>query len=358
MVSLFLSLPSSVPHIYSVPFAFSAPIPPVLPLPIFPLPLTKVYVYFFSNPLIWIFFHRKRVLRTTNEIADILDELEEVEEDFDDDMVDKDYVDSGNSDTSDDEELLSKVIKAANRSGDPEIRVYMDPPVPSTGDTDQDSDDSDEPAGKVLHLPRRLLAAGAHKKVKRAKISTGRLVQEADTSDDDIEDQETDRESWSRKNPQLVGTNIPDFSKLELPDEVVASIGNYNAYDFYKLFQTEDYAKMVVEQSQLYGGQKDLLRAAAQVNIDTYRCTEAVLLMSGYNGLPRRKMLWERQPDCFNQLVSNSIRRTQMDSMLACLHFRDNANLNSDGFYKVNTNEQSCYWYLYFILKKRKPYCV
>jgi hypothetical protein len=36
--------------------------------------------------------------------------MEEVEEDYDDDMVDKDYMESGNdADTSDDEEALSKV---------------------------------------------------------------------------------------------------------------------------------------------------------------------------------------------------------------------------------------------------------
>jgi hypothetical protein len=147
----------------------------------------------------------------------------------------------------------------------------MDPPVTAPGgDTDQDSDDSDEPAGKILHLPRRLLAAAAQKKVKRAKTGAGRQEQEDNTSDEDIDDQEAGR-SWSQKNPQLVGTKIPEFAKMVLPDEVIASIDDYNAYDFYKLFQPESFAKMVVDQSRLYGGQKDLLKAASQVNLDVYR---------------------------------------------------------------------------------------
>jgi hypothetical protein len=58
--------------------------------------------------------------------------------------------------------------------------------------------------------------------------------------------------------------------------------------------------------------------------------------MSGYNSIPRRKMLWERQPDCYNELVARSIRRTQVDSVLHCLHFRDNANMDGDSYYKVN----------------------
>jgi hypothetical protein len=39
----------------------------------------------------------------------------------------------------------------------------------SKGVTDQDSDDSNEPANKALNLLRSLLAKAAHKKVKRAK---------------------------------------------------------------------------------------------------------------------------------------------------------------------------------------------
>ncbi len=57
--------------------------------------------------------------------------------------------------------------------------------------------------------------------------------------------------------------------------------------------------------------------------------------MSGCNGLPRRKMLWEKQPDFFNQLVSNGLKWTQVDSMLVCLYFRDNAVLDNNGFGKV-----------------------
>jgi len=72
--------------------------------------------------------------------------------------------------------------------------------------------------------------------------------------------------------------------------------------------------------------------------------------MSGYHSVPRRKMLWEKQPDCYNELVATSIRRTQMDSMLHCLHFRDNADMDDDSFYKVrpifdNLNKNSRKWY-------------
>lgn len=158
---------------------------------------------------------------------------------------------------------------------------------------------------------------------------------QGDHSDDEEEMAEGRGRPWKKKDPGLVGSKIPEFKKADVPDELTAAAANYTAYDYYKLFQPNEYAEMVVEQSKLYGGQKDMLRQASMVDMDTYRCTEAVLLLSGYQTVPRRKMLWERSPDCFNKLVSDSIRRTQMDAVLSCLHFRDNAHADGDSYYKV-----------------------
>ncbi len=44
---------------------------------------------------------------------------------------------------------------------------------------------------------------------------------------------------------------------------------SYNAYEYYKLFQLDSYPEIVVEPSKLCNGQKDLLKASAQVNLDT-----------------------------------------------------------------------------------------
>ena len=74
------------------------------------------------------------------------------------------------------------------------------------------------------------------------------------------------------------------------------------------------------------------------MNIDTLRCTEAMMLHSGYHAVPRRRMLWEMKEDCRNHLVANSIRRDEVDAVLKCLHFRDNNELDNDSFYKVILN--------------------
>lgn len=95
---------------------------------------------------------------------------------------------------------------------------------------------------------------------------------EEDARSSDDEDVQADLQgAWVRRDPVLVGSNISDFKKPELSPEFIATAAGYTAYDFYKKFQPDEFAELVVDQSKLYGGQTDNLKAAAQVNVDTYR---------------------------------------------------------------------------------------
>jgi hypothetical protein len=72
---------------------------------------------------------------------------------------------------------------------------------------------------------------------------------------------------------------------------------------------------------------------------------EAVLLLSSYHSVPRRKM-----QDCHNSLVADNIRRDTMEAMLQRLHFRDNVKIDDDGNFKVwpifaNLNKAS-HWFV------------
>jgi len=192
-----------------------------------------------------------------------------------------------------------------------------------------------------------LLAGRAQKRTKKVKRKAGSQEQ-GDHSDEEEEEEEVNTRRtgpWVKKNPNLIGSKIPDFKKPDQPaPELTPAVAT--AYDYYKLFQSEKFVDLVIEQSKLYAGQKDMVRQASSVDKDTYRCTEAVLLLSGYATVPRRKMLWERSPDCFNKLVADNVRRTQVDAVLSCLHFRDNAEADQDSYYKVrpifdNLNEAS-----------------
>jgi DNA excision repair protein ERCC-6 len=134
----------------------------------------------------------------------------------------------------------------------------------------------------------------------------------------------------------MVGSRVPVWVKPVMTAENSDMLANLSsAYDYYKLFQPASFAEEIVYQSKLYAVQKDKKQALEVMNIDTYRCTEAMLLHSGYHTVPRRWMLWQQKADCYNQLVAENIRRREVDAVLSCLHFRDNSNIDEDGYYKV-----------------------
>lgn len=62
----------------------------------------------------------------------------------------------------------------------------------------------------------------------------------------------------------------------------------------------------------------------------------AVLLLSGYATLPRRRMYWEQQADVLNEAVSRAMPRKKFEDMLRYLHLADNKSLDKgDRFAKV-----------------------
>ena len=71
---------------------------------------------------------------------------------------------------------------------DPEIRVYMDPPVERPDmDTDKDSDDFDQPDGLIHHFLRLLLGSGAD---ARKRANKGGKQQRLDAEEESEDDQE------------------------------------------------------------------------------------------------------------------------------------------------------------------------
>jgi len=164
-----------------------------------------------------------------------------------------------------------------------------------------------------------------------------RLENDSDTEDEDEQRPvRPSRTQWTPQDPGLVGVNTPEFIKPVMSDENREKLEDLStAYDYYKLFQSDAFANEVVFQSRLYAVHKGLECNLPHISRDTYRCMEAVLLHSGYHSVPRRKMLWELKQDCHNNLVADNIRRDTMDAMLQCLHFRDNAKIDDDGYFKV-----------------------
>ena len=62
-----------------------------------------------------------------------------------------------------------------------------------------------------------------------------------------------------------------------------------------------------------------------------------ILLLSGYNELPRQEMCWERKQDCHNVLASTLMTKNTFKECKKYLHIADNDNLDpEDRFAKVH----------------------
>jgi hypothetical protein len=62
----------------------------------------------------------------------------------------------------------------------------------------------------------------------------------------------------------------------------------------------------------------------------------AILLISGYDILPRRSMYWETSSDCHNEAIANAMSRNRFDDIMRFLHLCDNSNIDTkDRFAKI-----------------------
>jgi hypothetical protein len=108
---------------------------------------------------------------------------------------------------------------------------------------------------------------------KRGAIGDKTIRLEAESDSDEEHEAEASGGQWSRKNPGLLGSNVPAFIKpvLSVTDsDQLAGLGT-NAYDYYKLFQSDSFVTEIVYQSKLYAVQKGDQKSVDQVTSDTYR---------------------------------------------------------------------------------------
>ena len=210
-----------------------------------------------------------------------------------------------------------------------EIQVHIIPSKENKhADTDVDSNNSDGPSGEPAKLPGKLLGGlGEAVNVKQRKRGN-KYVYKSRKNNDIV---------WTKDNPGFAGSKVPRLLRHELSFENQEFLDSCStAYDFYKVFQPDTFTEQVIFQSKLYAVQKGYAEKTIEiVDLDRVRCTEAFLLHSGYMHVPRRRMVWEQKEDCYCPFIADNVRRREIESVLQCLHFRDNTKQNDDVFFKV-----------------------
>ncbi len=95
---------------------------------------------------------------------------------------------------------------------------------------------------------------------------------EADDTSSDEEEVLIRPVQWSREDPNLVGSKIPDFVQPELSQEDKETLQSANkAYDFYKIFSPDSWLNEIVHQSRLYAVQKGRIKQLNMLTRDTIR---------------------------------------------------------------------------------------
>ena len=134
---------------------------------------------------------------------------------------------------------------------------------------------------------------------------------------------------WSNDETK-VGSQVGNFDPPEnsyKSDEVQSC---HRPYEFFRLFTNDDYLNEIVYQSRLYAHQNGKSRQAGEINLDSLLCLQAVMLLSGYNSVPNRRMYWQDQPDTRCPIVYDNIRRDTIDHIISILHFVDNSEESND----------------------------
>jgi len=240
-----------------------------------------------------------------------------------------------------------------------DANIYMQPP--SNGQlSDEDSDD--EEGTNSQHLSASQLMAPAD-----FRIDFGSYVADsfevAETVDDDVEvaepvdvseyveDAEVEREipeneeettahpllneKWlSRQKPPQRTNNwnkksISDknFDSVLMPQPARQDIVTPVA--LFEKFFDDEVIEFIVKMTKLYA-QRDKGKHGFNTDSQEIRLFLGMLILTGYNQLPRRKLYWENSEDVHNPAMSNSMSRNRFEELLSVLHFSDNMKLDKE----------------------------
>lgn len=232
------------------------------------------------------------------------------------------------------EEAVAKMEELIDDDDVVDATIYIQPPVDNGVESEQDSDNEDQPRS-LDHLSARQLAAGAELRVRTRSTP----AEDCDT--------DTDSEPVAVPVEPTKKAKIPPPPERKWEDVVFSpSIQNDNLplpnrhysmtrpIEYFELFFDDVVLEYICECSIKYAQQK----GNHNFNLDkgTLKSFLGILILSGYCDLPRCKMYWEQKPDVHNQAVSDAMSRNRFDDIMQYLHVCDNNNLPpNDKFGKV-----------------------
>lgn len=181
----------------------------------------------------------------------------------------------------------------------------------------EDMEDSPDDVDSTTPQPKKRQLRIKLSEPKRTKPSSGDTVEKVPTL------LEGAPRSWKKVDLKGSQTDVFNFNGIEhnLPELSPAS--------YFELFWDDDVLRNLQYFSKLYACQKDPT-SSFDVNIDELRVVVAILLISGYNMVPRRRLYWSSEQDVRNDMIASAMSRNRFDEILSNLHCADNTDLQSD----------------------------
>lgn len=194
-----------------------------------------------------------------------------------------------------------------------------------------DEDSGDEDGGTINNLSQRQLLAEAV-----ATAFEGGERQEIGIEEDDSSDDELPLKrpvtARSRKQPPQA-TKSRKWSQSDLPSTVSSKYewavenpaflrNEWSPTGMFELFFDEEIIELIVNNTMKYARQKGNHTFTTTNN--EMRSFLAILLLSGYSSLPRRRMYWQQEDDVMNVAVSSVMARNRFEEILQYLHVADN----------------------------------
>ena len=206
--------------------------------------------------------------------------------------------------------------------------IAIEPPE-VRAETDEDSGDEE------LDLANRLtglqLQAQAHL-LRRNRDSN------SESSDDDAASTQAQTEASTskrrKKSSAYVFQRVSNCQSGLLP---IFPPSNYSTYrdmspvELFELFWDELLVKDILDQMKLYSiwKGKDIFGA----DMVEFRTFLGIIILSGYNKLPQRKLYWSHDSDVGNDLIKSSMRKNKFKQMMQFLHYTDNTALDVNDKY-------------------------
>ena len=119
----------------------------------------------------------------------------------------------------------------------------------------------------------------------------------------------------------LLKTAYEALKPEDLPDWLTSE--EWTPIKIFQLLCGNNYER-IRKETERYGKR---YAADFRMSIEETKCFIGVLLVSGYNKVPKRSMYWEEMDDVKNQLISMNTRRNTFDKIMRYIHVADSENL-------------------------------